>query len=322
MVNVMPFSGLRFSPAHQLGRVLCPPYDVISTQAEERYRALDGFNAVRVELGAASSAGGSDERYAQAASTLRRWCATGVLVRDDPPALYLHEARFRIGTTVHVRRELIAAVELHPWERGVVLAHERTRRRPKADRLRLLEATATNISPILSFFDRDRDSDRRAADPVTAAWTWAETVEPASEGTDLDGVGHRLWVLRHPSQHAALADFFKSRPLYIADGHHRYETALQYREQRHASERLPAGHPVDAVMMHLVAADDPGLVILPTHRLLRTLEGLDASTVATRLARELAVEAIVLNPSRVEQTVPEVLVRLAARGVDQPAPTC
>src|SRR5581483_10349458 len=138
------------------------------------------------------------------------------------------------------RRELIAAVRLEPWERGVVLPHERTYPRAKADRLRLLEATQTNISPILVFFQRGARSASGTAeaapsaepDAVLAAWAFVASRTPDASGTDSEGVRHRLWVLADAPFVEALHGYFVDRPLFIADGHHRYETALNFLEQR------------------------------------------------------------------------------------------
>src|SRR6185436_7472500 len=135
-----------------------------------------------------------------------------------------------------------AAVGLEPWERGVVLPHERTYPRAKADRLRLLAATETNLSPILVFFEHGDPKDRQETDAVEAAWAWSSGREPDAAGTDAEGVGHRLWVLSEPALIERLRAYFASRPLFIADGHHRYETALNYLDDRRqqAGGDLPA----------------------------------------------------------------------------------
>ena len=158
MADVRPFRGLRFTAAAapDLGSVLCPPYDVIDGEDDRRLRERHPYNVVRLELTTASVAGGPEGRYDEAAGTLRSWRDEGVLVRDDVPAYYLHEATFSYGGGQATRREIVAAVGLEPWDRRVVLPHERTYPRAKADRLRLLAATETNLSPILVFFQRDR----------------------------------------------------------------------------------------------------------------------------------------------------------------------
>jgi uncharacterized protein (DUF1015 family) len=294
MADVRPFQGLRFtsSVAQDVGLVLSPPYDVIDAEDDRRLRERHPYNVVRLELTTASIAGGADTRYDDAARTLRTWRDDGALARDELPAYYLHEATFSIGDRQATRREIIAAVGLEPWERRVVLPHERTYPRAKADRLRLLAATETNLSPILVFFQRDRAEGDNQADAIDAAWSWAARRVPDAAGTDADGVGHRLWVLSDTALGGGLRAYFAGRPLFIADGHHRYETALNYLEDRRqqAGGDLPPDHPARFVMMHLIADDDPGLVILPLHRLVVGVPADSAREIAERLRGDFDVD--------------------------------
>ena len=324
MAEVRPFCGLRYDPTRvpDLGKVLCPPYDVLGEADEPRHRQEHEYNAVRLELRANSvtgSAEGSDgspdagaiDRYAESAVTLQSWREEGVLVQDETPALYLHEASFSHAGQLLTRRELIAAVRLEPWERGVVLPHEWTYDGPKIDRLRVLEATRANISPVLLFFQREGD-----ADAVSSTWSWAETQRPIAEGADLDGVSHRLWSVQVDAILEDLRSFFEERPLFVADGHHRYEAALEYREQRikAAGGDLPADHPANFVMVHLIAQDDPGLVILPIHRLLRGLEGLDAAELEERLSVDFHPEYYPLWPETPPEQIDAYVTQLASQG--------
>jgi uncharacterized protein (DUF1015 family) len=272
--------------------VLSPPYDVIDAEDDRRLRERHPYNVVRLELTTASVAGGPEGRYDEAAATLGAWRDQGVLVREAAPAYYLHEATFPHAGGQATRREIIAAAGLAPWEQRVVLPHERTYPRAKADRLRLLAATEANLSPILVFFERDRRGATVAPDPVDAAWAWAGTRPPDAAGTDADGVAHRLWVLSDAALGEALRGYFAGRPLFIADGHHRYETALNYLEDRRqqAGGDLPADHPARFVMMHLIADDDPGLVILPLHRLVKDVTTSDLARLLDQLRADFAIE--------------------------------
>jgi uncharacterized protein (DUF1015 family) len=214
------------------------------------------------------------------------------------------------------RREIIAAVGLEPWERGVVLPHERTYPRAKADRLRLLAATETNLSPILVFFERGEHGAAGAGgqtDAVAAAWAWTSDRSPDAEGTDSEGVGHRLWVLSEPALVDGLRAYFAKRPLFIADGHHRYETALNYLEDRRqqAGGDLPAEHPARFVMMHLIADDDPGLVILPLHRVVSGLQKSDLDGLTDRLSGAFSVETrpSVLDEAALDAALSELRTR-------------
>jgi uncharacterized protein (DUF1015 family) len=315
MADVRPFRGLRFAPsaAPDLGSVLSPPYDVVDASDDRRLREQHPYNVVRLELTTASVAGGPEGRYDEAASTLRAWRDEGVLVRDEAPAYYLHEATFPLAGRHATRREIVAAVGLEPWDRRVVLPHERTYPRAKADRLRLLAATETNLSPILVFFQRDRAEKDDQEDAVDAAWAWTRDREPDADGTDADGVGHRLWVLSDADLVAGLVAYFAERPLFIADGHHRYETALNYLEDRRqqAGGDLPPEHPARFVMMHLIADDDPGLVILPLHRLVQGVGTQEVSALVDRLGSDFEVA---LLDGQTSDDLDAALAELRARG--------
>jgi uncharacterized protein (DUF1015 family) len=315
MADVRPFHGLRFtqSIAPDLGAVLSPPYDVIDGTDDQRLRERSPYNVVRVELTTASVAGGSEDRYDEAARTLRAWREQHALVEDPEAAYYLHEGTFAGPDGPATRRELIAAVRLEPWDRGVVLPHERTFPRAKADRLRLMQATDTNISPILVFFQRDGQS---GAGAIDAAWAWATTRKAGAAGTDSEGVAHRLWVLTDPALVAGLQAYFAAQPLFIADGHHRYETALNYLQDRQerAGRDLPQDDPARFVLMHLIAEDDPGLLILPLHRLISGVGSIDVGAVLDRLRADFEVD---VRAAESDDDVATVLQVLRAAGPDR-----
>jgi uncharacterized protein (DUF1015 family) len=211
----------------------------------ERYRALSPHNVIRL------TRPGSD--YEEAARSFEEWLRDGVL-HTDPPAMYVHEVTFG-GRR---RRDLIAALRLQPYEDRVVLPHERTHRGPKEDRLALYRATNVGLEP-LWFVYEGRDSG--LAGHLAAAVRGAPTVAfRGPEGTD-----HRLWVVSDPAVHAAVHSAFEALPVLIADGHHRYETALLHSEE--------TGGPPDAASRFTLALltdlDDPGLEVLPTHRVIK-----------------------------------------------------
>src|SRR5215216_801017 len=186
MVDVRPFRGLRYSPARvgDLGQVLAPPYDVIS--ADERRELLEGsdLNVVRLELPAADAG----DAYTQAAETLAAWRSHCILSPDEAPCFYLYEVRFRLGGEERVRRSLVTALRLEPWTSGQVLPHEQTMAGPKADRLRLLQATRANISPLWTLYRGDSDG-------LDRAWERAEAGAPDADCRLGDGTSHRLWKL-------------------------------------------------------------------------------------------------------------------------------
>jgi uncharacterized protein (DUF1015 family) len=266
MADVRPFRGLRFDPKRvAVDQCVCPPYDVIPPDEQRAYHERDPHNVIRVELGLGpADPNAPGNRYAAAAEALETWQREGVLVREAQPAIYLHEHRFTLGGAPRVRRGLIVAGRLHQWGEGQVLPHEGTRQGPKQDRLALMRATDCNVSPLWLLYD-DPGGEVRAA--LDAAWQ-----APPVLGAEVGGETHTLRAMTGDAAVRRVVDVFKNRPLYIADGHHRYETAQHYRDERRAagSTDPEAGH--EFAMLLLVALDDPGLVVLPTHRLVRALE--------------------------------------------------
>ncbi|MDI6856911.1 MAG: DUF1015 domain-containing protein [Dehalococcoidia bacterium] len=264
MTDVRPFRGLRFNHhlVSQLADVLCPPFDVISPQEQRLLYERSPFNAVRLELGETSpSDSPSDNRYTRAAATLSDWLSRGVLLQEPSPAFYLYEQDFEHEGHPLTRRALFARVRLHQWSEGKVLPHERTLGGPKEDRLRLLRAARVNVSPILALH---RDSARLRE-------VFGALERPTIETEDAAGQRHHLHVRQDASAIGLITEAFRDASVYVIDGHHRYETALAYREERREqSSRWSGDEPENFVLMAVVALDDPGLVVLPSHRLLRT----------------------------------------------------
>jgi uncharacterized protein (DUF1015 family) len=231
----------------KLSRLIAPPYDVIDPTERARYAALDADNIVHVMLPEARPGQPDDDRYRAAAERLRAWRASGVLRRDPDPVLYVLAQEFTLPTGEKcVRRGLFAAVAAEGYEPRRIRPHEHTHAGPKADRLALMQATATNIE---SIFLLAPDRDRSLANAVAAV---ARGKPDAS--AELNGVGIRLWTVRDPSPFP-----LPPSPLYIADGHHRYETASSYARENPAADRLLA---------LIVSAQDAGLTVLPTHRVI------------------------------------------------------
>lgn len=257
MADVRPFRALRYDAAKlpDAGAVLAPPYDVISPAQQQRLYDIDPHNIIRIEYPK-----GEADPYAAAAAALREWRAEGVLVRDDQPSLYRYEQRFTVDGTQRTRRALFARVRLEPWERGVILPHEHTLTGPKDDRLRLLRACRTNVSPVYGLYRDDGDGLLRRLE--------AARTESVLRGRDILGHEHELARIDDDGALADIAAFFAGRRLYIADGHHRYETALAYRDETRAARSAWTGEePENFVLMALTSIADTGLVVLPIHRL-------------------------------------------------------
>jgi uncharacterized protein (DUF1015 family) len=247
---------LRYSESVSLPEVICPPFDTISAEQQEALYARSPHNAVRIELAEPENG----DRYETGASTLAVWREEGVLRRDDEAAFYVHRYTFQYGDSSYTRTALFARLRLEPWDRGVVLPHEQTFGAPKEDRLRLLRAARVNTSPVFLFY-RDRAG---AIDTLVSAAAGAEPVADFSA----EGESHTLTRAGDTALVGALSEAFSGEVLYIADGHHRYETALGYREEcRRAAQAWTGEEPENFAMVALVSASDPGLLVLPIHRL-------------------------------------------------------
>ncbi len=250
MAEIQPFRGILYRvPEVELPRVLAPPYDVIPPAYQEELYARDPRNIVRVILN--KNAG--DAAYEDAGETFRRWQAEGVLAPDPDPALYLLEQAFRLDGKPLRRCGLLARFRAEDPSRGVILPHERTRRAPREDRYRLLRATRANFSPIFLMFADAGGRFAALAANVSAG-------PPALGYADDGGVGHRLWRVTDPAITSALRELLGGVKAYIADGHHRYATALRHRDETGSEGAWTFGYftPLDA----------PGLVVLPYHRIL------------------------------------------------------
>lgn len=258
MPQFVPFRGLRYTAAAgPLSELLAPPYDVISTAQQAALGDRNERNAVRLEL-----AEGGEERYAQVTALLEQWLISGFIERDPADMFYVYEQSFVEEGEAFTRRALVAAVEAQPWEEGAVKPHEFTMSGPKEDRLRLLEATGTQFSPVF-MIARDRAGQLRQFIDDTIA-----SRAPDAEGTTIDGEGHRLWAIEASGYEMRRLAPLLAESFYIADGHHRYETAVTYRQR--LAERgveIPRDHPARFTMTAIVAAGDPGLVIRPIHRI-------------------------------------------------------
>jgi len=283
MADVRPLPGIRYAAMENLAALVTPPYDVISPEAQERYYARDPHNIIRLELGRDEPGDDSlANKYTRAATLFAEWRLEGVM-RQDPPSLYVYEQTFSVADAERRRVGLLARVRLEPWAARVILPHERTMTKPKDDRLKLLHACAANLSPIMSLYD---DPDQE----LSALLNEATTAAPDADFADDAGERHRLWRLDDPGLAATVATFFAPRQLYIADGHHRYETALTYRDEVRAErkETFP-DDATDFVLMSLTAIEDPGLVVLPTHRLLRGVSAADLAALPERLGRYFTI---------------------------------
>jgi len=273
MAKIIPFHGMRYDTTvvGDVKQVVAPPYDIIDTAGQKALHDRHPQNIIRLELGLDQPGDGpTQNRYTRAASTLRDWLKTGALKRDAQPTLYYHAIEYTppyapSGSPTKILKGFLATVKLETLDSGLIYPHENTRSAAKTDRLNLLEACKTNFSPVWSLY-----SDPQGA--VMGQLERAIKEEPAPiDFRDDAGFRQQLWAVTDPAVLKHTVDALHSKPLFIADGHHRYETALNYQKLRRQQAGSPAGlHSYDSVLMLLTALEDPGLTVLPTHRVTTT----------------------------------------------------
>ena len=266
MAEIKPFRGLRFDTekAGQIETLVCPPYDIISEEQRLGYLKENPSNIIRLELPK------GDEPYKTAGETLDSWMKDGILKRDDKEAVYIYEEEFTVGGVTRSFKGCIVRVKLEEFSKGIVLPHEETLSKAKEDRFNLMKATNCNFSQIYSLFMDEKHF-------VTSQLDRLSDCQPLNELTDNDGVKHRLWSVTDSAEIQAICEAFADKKLYIADGHHRYETALNYRNYCH--ENGIGDGSENYVMMMLVDMEHPGLLVLPTHRIVRGLQNFNADEV-------------------------------------------
>lgn len=292
--EVRPFRALRFDPSvvGDLGLVVAPPYDVIGPEEHERLLARHPANVVRLDLPVEASGDDPDDRYRRAARTLAGWRSDGTLRKDPHPSVYVYEQAYRVPGTNEARtqRGFFARLRLGAFGPGSgILPHERTMTGPKEDRYKLLRATGVNTSPVVGLYD---DPDGSTTDALAAVVTGSPDVDV----TDDDGVRHRMWAAAAhadaptASLVARLVAAASGGPVTIADGHHRYETALRYRDERRMTRSCEEDPAFDYLLMLFLEARGQRLTVLPTHRLVRGIGDDGGASLLARAGELFTVE--------------------------------
>lgn len=320
MAEIQPFAAIRYDFGALRGDLstrIAPPYDVLDQADKDALLARSDHNIVAIDLPHIPPKSlGPPEAYARSARMLKAWLADGTLVRENKPALYVYHQVFRHDGKTYTRRKFIARLRLMPFSAGVVLPHEETFGGPKEDRLALMKTTACNLSPVFGLYSDP-------ADAVGEAFAATVTRTPDAHAT-LEDVENRVWIVTDPALIARVAGVMADKRVFIADGHHRYGTALNYRDHvaQQAGGSLNPQHAANFVMMVLGSMDDPGSLILPYYRALDgkglTLAGLTAAWADGTAACPEAEADVVLYEGRTGRTQPlkytrrAVLEKLAA----------
>jgi uncharacterized protein (DUF1015 family) len=271
MAEIRPLRALRYDAARvgDLLDVVSPPYDVIDDALQDALYERSPYNFVRVDFARTSPEDSAeDNRYTRAAATFKQWQESGVLQRDAEPSLYVYEQTFDADGETVVRKGFLGTVRLHEYSDRVILPHERTLSGPKADRMDLMVATQAQLSQLFLLYD---DPERR----VDAALEAARNASPDIEIRTDDGIEHRIWVVSDPAAIEFVRTALADERLLIADGHHRYETALAYRNRRRAETGSSGDQPWDFALAYLANSADPGLIVWPTHRAIHSVPNFD-----------------------------------------------
>ena len=300
MVDVRPFRGLRYGGTLRDGltQLISPPYDVISPAHQKALYDRNPYNAVRLELSEGRPEDTeADNRYTRTAETFKEWLREGVLAPEESPAMYVVEESYRVGNRTQARTGLTACVRLEEFGVGSVFPHEYTTPGPKKDRLQLMKACGANFSPLLSLFADGDGAVRQALGRIKE-----EAAPDASTDPIEDGLAYRLWVIRQPGALSQLRSLMEPKAVYMADGHHRYETALEYRDHLEKLGDIDSlDHAANFVLMSLVAMEDLGLLVLPYHRLVNGLSRQEMGALWSRIERMFEVREEHLSSTSPEE---------------------
>ncbi len=278
MACIKAFRGMRYSASEELSAVVCPPYDIISDTQREEFIEKNSHNIVRLELPK-----GGEERYKEAGETLRRWLDKGVLSIDEKNGIYVYEMVFTANGEKKRFKGFVSLVKLSDFSEGIVLPHEETLSKAKQDRFDLMRETDCNFSQIFSLYD---DSDGTVYSVIDSCSKGL----PDMEVTDGDGTVHRMWCVTDEKVIEKVTAGLADKKLYIADGHHRYETALNYYKTLCAEGKAAEGDLSGYVMMLLADMENKGLTVFPTHRIVSGLENFSAENVIEKCGKYFDAE--------------------------------
>ena len=304
MAEIRPFRGVHYNRLliKDLSTVICSPYDIITPPLQQELYHRSQYNFVRLEHSRELPQDTvMDNKYTRSAATLRQWLKQGVLEVDEVPAIYLHDHYFTHQGKEYRRRGIIVCVRLEEWEKMVVRPHEGTLTEPKNDRVSLLRELQANTSPILALFE----DQRQQVSSLLAAQEPKN--KPLISLSSPNGEGHNIWAITESQIINQICSSLAKQPLYIADGHHRYESALTYRREKEAYSSLASkDEAFNFVMMTLVDFSDPGLIILPPHRLVRGISKSILNGLMTGLKSFFEIEELPLNIPSVWQQVDDL----------------
>ena len=304
MAEIRPFRGVHYNQSlvKDLSAVICPPYDIITPQSRQELYHRSEHNFVRLEFSRdLPQDTATDNKYTRSAATLKQWLEEDILKLDEAPAIYLHDHYFTYQRKEYKRRGIIARVRLEEWDKMVIRPHEGTLAEPKSDRISLLWALQANTSPILALFEDQSQQ-------ISSLLSSQEQNEPMISSGSVNGERHYVWAITKPEVIDQICRGLAHQPLYIADGHHRYESSLIYQRERHTcSPSAARDEAFNFVMMTLVDFSDPGLIILPPHRLVRGVSRATLNELMVKLESFFEIETMPLSMPGIWQRIDDLL---------------
>ena len=289
MADVQPFCGLRYNVEliKDSTAVISPPYDIISAEEQKAYHQQSPYNVIRLEFGEEFPTDSTqDNKYTRAANTLESWLKEGVLIREPAPAFYVFQHRFAQEGGIKERWGLTARVRIARQGSAAARPHESVMEDRIVDRLKLLRVARANFSPIMAIIDHSRDNFSKLLTEVAKAGADVTVM-------DHEGVVHNMWVIRDEKSIAKITSWCAKKAIYIADGHHRYETAAAYERDKKAADPYWSGdEPFNFVMMTLIGGNDPGLIALPTHRLVKLNDNSVIAGLGEKISRRFHIQEI------------------------------
>ncbi len=303
MTEIRPFHGIRYNEKliPNISSVICPPYDIITSELALELNQRSNHNFVRIEHGQdLPSDNDKDNKYTRSAEEFEQWLSEEILKSEKLPAIYLHHHLFRYQGKEYLRRGIIAAVKLEDWDKMIIRPHESTRGKPKDDRLKILWSLNANTSPVFAVYENQGGQ-------IFSILSQKEKDTPVIE-LESDGEKHRVWAITDTKAISQISGHLSGQPLYIADGHHRYESALNYKKERLTCCPSSSGEEgFNFVMMELVDLTDRGLIILSPHRLVRGISRSILNQLNNRLAAVFQTEEIPLDTGDIPGQVNNLL---------------
>ncbi len=288
MAKVIPFKGLRYNNEKfaDLNKVTAPPYDIIKPDKQDLLYSKSPYNIIRVDFGKVFEGDNDEDNcYTRASEALKLWIDDRSLVFEEKPAFYIYEQQFTVGELQKSVVGIIALVRLEDFSNGVIFPHEETISKAKTDRFNLMTATEANFNPVYSIYSDE------SAEIASLINSQSENEPDISFTTD-EKIVQNVWIVTDEEVTSEITRMFEEKQLFIADGHHRYETALNYRNSRREAEGGEGEKPYDYTMMLLVSMENSGLMVFPTHRLIRGAEKFDEVSLVSYLTEDFTISKI------------------------------